>query len=230
MIITRRWRNEYKYMIDAVQEGILRTRIEGIMNRDAHVNEDGTYIIRSLYFDDYEDSCLSDNLSGADPRSKFRIRYYNSDTTYIQLEKKSKSHGLCIKTSCMLTEDECETIIDGYTLQINSEMTEEKRTLLSEIGTKDLRPTVIVTYERIPYVYDCGNVRITIDRNITSSGELERFLSGGYRERPVLGLGRSILEVKWDYILPEFLRDIVSVEKLEHTAFSKYYMCRRFSF
>lgn len=198
------------------------------MQRDSHVRADGSYMIRSLYFDDIHDTCLSENLSGSDPRSKFRIRYYNSDTGYIFLEKKSKLSGMCLKDSCALTVQECEVFLHGGVPAVTEDMPAGKKKLFTEVLLRGLVPKVIVTYERIPFIYKCGNVRVTFDRNITSSLELDRFLSGDYARRPVLPRGQSILEVKWDELLPRHIKEVLEIEGLNWTAFSKYFMCRMF--
>jgi hypothetical protein len=223
----RRFRHEYKYILDMKQESILRVKVAGVMMPDTHVREDGTYLIRSAYLDDINDTCLTDNLTGADPRSKFRLRYYNDDTDRIRLEKKSKCRGMCVKDSCNLTRDECEIFLHGGVPVITDDMSEIKKKLLTEVQLRSLTPKMIVTYERIPYVYSGGNVRVTFDRKLTSSVELDRFLSGEYRERPVTAAGSSILEVKWDEILPRHIKDTLTLDNLNWTAFSKYYMCRR---
>ena len=224
----QRWRHEYKYMIDAKQEGILLIKAMGVLSRDPHVKLDGTYLIRSLYFDDMNDTCLAENLAGTDPRSKFRIRYYNTDTDRIVLEKKSKSHGMCLKQSCNLTKEECYTLMRGEFPIILDDMPDKKKKLLSELEIRGLFPKTIVTYERVPFVYSGGNVRVTFDRKITSSEDIELFLTDNYKQRPVLPCGHCILEVKWDEVMPLHIKDTLRIERLAWTAFSKYYMCRRF--
>ena len=97
-----------------------------------------------------------------------------------------------------------------------------------EIQLRGLVPKVIVTYERVPFIYSGGNVRVTFDRNIASSPELDRFLSGDYAQRPVMPCGHSILEVKWDEIMPRHIKDTLKLEGLTWMAFSKYFMCRMF--
>jgi hypothetical protein len=223
----RRFRHEYKYMLDMKQESILRVKASGVLTPDLHVREDGTYLIRSAYFDDRNDTCLMENLSGTDPRSKFRIRYYNSDTARLALEKKSKSRGMCIKDSCGLTVEECETFLKGNVPEIKNDMSEIKKKLFTEIKVRGLYPKVIVTYERIPFTYSGGNVRVTFDRKLTSSAEIDRFLTGDYMERPVMELGKSILEVKWDEVMPRHIKDTLRLENLNQIAFSKYFMCRK---
>ena len=221
-----RYRHEYKYFLDSTKESILRIRADGLLMRDAHVQADGTYFIRSLYFDDYKDSCAKENEAGTDPRSKFRIRYYNNDTTRIHLEKKSKPSGMTLKESCKLTLEECQSFLQGDIPQIAKDMSPTKQKLFLEMQLRGLMPKVIVSYERIPYVYPGGNVRITFDRSISSSTDIAHFLDGTYITRPILPLGQSILEVKWDEVMPLHIKDVLALDQLQWTAFSKYYMCR----
>ncbi len=221
-----RYRHEYKYFLDGTKESILRIRADGILMRDTHVQADGTYFIRSLYFDDYDDSCAKENEAGTDPRSKFRIRYYNNDTTHIRLEKKSKTRGMTLKESCKLTLEECRSFVKGEIPPVTDDMPSVKQNLFLEMQLRCLMPKVIVSYERIPYVYPGGNVRVTFDRNISSSVDISHFLDGTYISRPILPLGQSILEVKWDEVMPLHIKDVLALDQLQWTAFSKYYMCR----
>ncbi|MCI8854606.1 MAG: polyphosphate polymerase domain-containing protein, partial [Lachnospiraceae bacterium] len=200
----------------------------GLLEQDSHVREDGTYVVRSLYFDDYEDTCLFENESGTDCRTKFRIRYYNDDSSRIQLEKKSKYRGMTQKEACLLEEEEYRSLILGHMPQLSEGMPKQKKELLLEMQLRNLLPKVIVTYERVPFIYPTGNVRVTFDRNISSSFDTEHFLTGVYGERPIFPPGRSILEVKWDELLPLHVKEAMEMELLEWTAFSKYYMCRRY--
>ena len=43
-------------------------------------------MVRSLYFDDLNDSYMQENEDGIDNRRKFRIRIYEGDTSLIHLE------------------------------------------------------------------------------------------------------------------------------------------------
>ena len=90
------YRHEFKYLINDYQYHIIKNNLDCIMELDPHVQSDGYYSIRSLYFDDYEDSCFFDNENGVDPREKFRIRIYNASLERISLESKIKKgikHG-----------------------------------------------------------------------------------------------------------------------------------------
>jgi len=95
--------------------------------------------------------------------------------------------------------------------------------------TRRMRPVVIVEYERIPYIYKNGNVRITLDTNISSSSAVEAFLDKTIPGRPVLPLGQQLLEVKYDEYLPDFIYRNLQLHSLRQTAFSKYYICRKYT-
>ena len=220
-----RYRHEYKYILTPPQEALLKMKAEVLLQRDPHVQKDGGYVVRSVYLDDAAKSCLAENLAGTDPRSKFRIRRYNDDTARLLLEKKSKRRGMCLKEACSLSPDECSQLLRGEIPRLTPEMDSKKQALLTEVRIRGLRPATIVTYERIPFVYRGGNVRITFDRQLTSSPDTARFLTGDYPRRPVFPIGQSLLEVKWDELLPLHLREIFDSGDLEWTAFSKYYMC-----
>ena len=221
------YRHEYKYMINATQEGVLMLKARSLMLQDPYAGETGRYLVRSLYLDDAEDSCARENAAGTDPRSKYRIRYYNGSPERLRLEKKSKVRGMCLKEACPLTEEECGRILRGESVFPVPEDSAIRKRLLAEVCLRGMMPKVIVTYERVPLIYPGGNVRITFDRRITASMDLQHFLTGDYTERPVLPCGRSVLEVKWDEIMPMFIRENLGTEELQWIAFSKYFLCRR---
>lgn len=83
-------RHEWKHEINLSDMLTLRQRLRVIAQPDEHTL-DGKYDIRSLYFDNIEDKALREKLDGINIREKFRIRYYNGDTSYIHLEKKKQN-------------------------------------------------------------------------------------------------------------------------------------------
>ena len=103
----------------------------------------------------------------------------------------------------------------------------QKLTML--MMTHRMRPVVIVEYDRIPYVYKNGNVRITLDTNIRSSSAVDQFLDEQITNRPVMPTGQQLLEVKYDEYLPDFIYRALQLHSLRQTAFSKYYICRKYT-
>ena len=114
-------------------------------------------------------------------------------------------------------------------IEITEDMSVIQKELLLEMQLKGMRSAVIVEYERFPYVEKNGNVRITFDENITSSNDIGSFLEKKLVTRPILGLGQSVLEVKWDEFLPSYIKEHMGMENLQWTNFSKYYLCRKYN-
>ena len=106
------YRHEWKHEITWSDLLAIRARLYAVAERDPHA-EDGCYHIRSLYFDNLNDRALREKIDGVNRREKFRIRYYNGDTSFIKLEKKSKLNGLETKYSAPLTKEEAQKIVDG---------------------------------------------------------------------------------------------------------------------
>ncbi len=223
-----RYRHEFKYLCSYGELMTLKVRLQGLVSLDTHVGEAGVYNIRSLYFDDIYDTCYRENEAGTDPREKFRIRIYDHSSERISLELKRKVRGKTQKLSCLLTEEQCRGLMEGEipVLQENSPALLRKLCLLMQ--TRHMRPKVIVEYERVPYVYPHGNVRITMDENISASNRTDRFLERQIPLRPILEAGQHILEVKYDEYLPDGIYRTIQSGNLRQTAFSKYYLCRRY--
>lgn len=227
-----KYRHEYKYLVSAGDLTVLKNRLDRLVTPDSHVDESGRYEIRSVYFDDYRDTCFYQNEAGEDPRAKFRIRIYNADDTRISLEKKSKRNGMTHKEQAMLTREQTERFLSGEGLSIGAEKLQEYPPLLQQFAVlyqmKRLRPKVIVNYERVPFVCEQGNVRITFDQNISSSDRFDLFFEKELPKYPILNAGEHVLEVKFDEFLPSYIRKQLETGHLRQTSFSKYYLCRKY--
>lgn len=218
------YRHEWKYEINQADLLTLRQRLRAVMSPDPHA-VDGKYRIRSLYFDNMADQALREKMDGVSRREKFRIRYYNGDTSLIHLEKKSKTGGLGNKQKAILTESQAQSIAQG-SLNWMSECQEELvRELYAKMRTQGLRPKVIVDYTREPFLFAPGNVRITLDHHIRAGFCCSDFLNPECVTVPVLD-AKIILEVKWDQFLPDIICDAIRLPGRRASAFSKYAQCR----
>lgn len=218
------FRHEWKHEINYSDMIILRQRLKAVMKQDENA-VDGKYFIRSLYFDNISDKALREKIDGVNCREKFRIRYYNGDTSLIHLEKKSKINGLGNKQSANLSAEEAQKIVDGYfewMIDCDRPLVQE---LYSKMMSQGLRPKTIVDYTREPFVFSAGNVRVTLDYNIRTGLYCTDFLNPDCITIPA-GNAPIILEVKWDEFLPSVIRDIVQLESRHTAAFSKYAVCR----
>ena len=218
------YRHEWKHVINMADLAAIRARLRAVAEPDPHAVE-GRYLIRSLYFDNARDKALREKIDGVNMREKFRIRYYNGDTSVIHLEKKSRHSGLGSKFSADLTAEEAQAIVDGRL----DWMLESGRPLVQELYCKmrgqGLKPKTIVEYTREPYRYRPGNVRVTFDYDIRTGLQCTDFLYPDWMTIPAGDAG-IILEVKWDEYLPDIIRDAVWMPGRRETAFSKYAQCR----
>mgnify|MGYP002857143566 FL=1 len=222
------FRHELKYVVSQAQIPLLCSRIRPYMMLDPNADERGFYNIRSLYFDDFINSSYYENENGNDPREKFRVRIYNHSAERIALECKRKEKGMTLKTSCPLSDEEAYSLMQCSTA-IREEQPALLRKMYLQMKTKLLRPVTIVEYERIPYVCRDGNVRVTFDTNITSSSAVKCFFSSEIPKRPVMPPGWQLMEVKFDEFLPDYIYKALNLGNLQQTAYSKYYLCRRFA-
>ena len=225
--VVPKYRNEWKYCENEADLLAMKERLAGILNYDAHAGEDGKYEIQSLYFDDYKDTCARDNVAGEGERFKYRIRYYGNESEKLWLEKKEKKNSGCYKQKCALSIQEYQDIIDGKAMEV---FWETQKLLLKEfcvdIVTKRFSPKVIISYQREAFVEPITNIRITLDRNISASDEIGQFLSGNYFCVPVMEKEKHVLEVKFDEVLPSYIKAVLQSDVLLQQSFSKYYLGR----
>jgi len=217
-------RHELKYHINAADYAQLRARLRVVAQPDENATEDGTYTIRSLYFDNYSDKAVTEKLSGMSRREKFRLRYYNGDTSFIRLEKKRKANRLCYKESAAITAEQCGGLISGKLELLRLPEAPLMMELYTKMRYQNLRPKNVVEYHREAYKYRAGNVRVTFDSKIRTSNCVAGFLSPGLVTIPAANT--IIMEIKYDGFLPDIMRDIVQIGCRNQTEFSKYVVAR----
>lgn len=219
-------RHEIKYMINRGYLDYLKKNLEVCMHLDDNTHyEDNTYYIRSLYFDDYKNTAYYEKIDGISKREKFRIRLYNFNESYINLEKKIKDGDMVFKIQEKISKKDCLNIIDGKydLLECNSELVSE---FVSKCNLYNLKPTIVVDYTRLAYTFPVGNVRITIDDNIATARKninlFDDFLDLYY----ILDKDYILLEVKYDDYFPDFLKCLLESIPSVRIPYSKYVLCR----
>ena len=214
------YRYEKKYIITNLQMEILRNTLSAALYLDSNIkNPDGSYFIRSLYFDNYKNTSYHQVLDGLSKREKYRIRYYDLDPSYITLEKKSKQNNLGKKDKDKLTKEIVLKFINNEEVESNKPVITE---LQGKIKTDLYKPVVIIDYERRAFTYPVNDVRITLDYNISCSYEFSKFFDRNINSIPLLEKNTAILEVKYNDFLPDFIKNIINIKNLEITSFSKY--------
>ena len=225
----KQYRHELKFTIPYTDYLAVRSRLQTIMSVDPHADFSGRYLIRSVYFDNSDDKALREKIDGIGRREKFRIRYYNDDYSFITLEKKMKIGNLCLKYDAQLTEDEFRRIINGDISFMKESKNQLVRELYAKMKYQGLKPCVLVSYVREPYIYKAGNVRITFDSQIRTSLFTKNFHKDKIPDISATDTPSDmILEIKYDAFLPEIIQDIIQVNGIRQQAFSKYGASRRY--
>ena len=106
-------RHELKHTIHHHDDLVISSRLRKLFSHDQHADSHGSYRVSSLYFDTPSDKALRQKLDGVNHREKFRLRYYGEEPTFVRLEKKIKTNGLCSKQSATLTLKETEQLLAG---------------------------------------------------------------------------------------------------------------------
>ncbi len=225
--VSDNYRNEWKYICSNEDWYYLENRLKKLLRRDSHASENGSYKVHSLYFDDIRDSCKADNDAGNAHRFKFRIRYYGDSPAFLRLECKKKINSRCRKLTGVITEEQYQMLAAGRSDELLSE-TEDPllKKFCLYFSQRLLTPRIIIDYDRTAYIEEVTNIRITYDTNIRVSEETESFLTGDYLSR-AFSRGASVLEVKFDSILPGYLSRLINEKNPEVTAFSKYCLGRQ---
>ena len=220
------YRHEYKFVINLSDTIEMKKRLACCMEKDPHALSDGSYFVKSLYFDNLYDKALKEKIDGVDPREKFRIRVYNNDDSFIRLEKKGKVKSLTTKVSEQISKELCEALLErnfNEGFRANPALFSELRV---KMGYEMLRPKTIVTYQREAFFLGPGNIRVNLDRDIRS-----RRYAGDFFENDPEGVRASnvdfvVLEVKYGSFFPDFIADIVKVRNRMNASVSKYAACR----
>lgn len=221
------YRVEDKYTCSERELALLQARLKAVLQPDKNQVHDNGYKITSVYFDDLSDTHLRDTEDGNRLRQKYRIRIYNDSFKTIKLEVKYKRDCRVFKKAKTITLEQLKLLLAGQCIPDEQPSLDNTITLFNTaISTRGLRPKVIVEYDRAAYVFDAGNVRITLDRNLRASTDFEAFTNNNQAHyESVPGFDR-VLEVKYDEFLPGFIARILETGTMNQTSFSKYRICR----
>lgn len=219
-----KYRHELKFVVDEIDLRVIEKRLSGIMRHDSHADSNGQYIIRSVYFDDANRTAYYENQNGNDPRHKFRVRIYNYSDERITLEKKIKNNGMTAKQSCSISREQYYRMISGDNMmdQLGESPLFDEWILWN--NSMIVHPVMLGEYVRTPYIYEPGNVRVTFDKFISASRDYDRLFNKDIMKIEVVPDGRHVLEVKYDELLPDIVKEAVDIGNLQRTGFSKFYL------
>ena len=225
------YRHELKFLLAPDEAEYLAHRLRLVMQHDPNVGPDGTYLIRSLYFDTPYERGVEEKVSGVEFRDKLRIRIYNCSDKFIKFERKHKNGSLIKKDSLRISRSQCDAILSGEYGFLLNRKEPFAHELYAALRTEFWKPKVLVDYTREPFVYPVEDVRITFDKNVHTGLRSIDLFNPHVPMIPATEYGDAcILEVKFNRYLPAYVRTLIQTDSSIHTAASKYLVCRQFDF
>ena len=221
-----KYRHELKFKISNSAAEILKQKLSLILKKDKNAYySDGSYLIKSLYFDDLDSSSYYEKMDGVLYRKKYRIRIYNNNDEFIRLEKKMKHNTYTAKEQILISKDIYSKILNGKLDEIESPtgLLEE---FITNSKTKHLVPSVIVLYHRTAFTYPISEVRITFDSHIQSGLYNYDLFDKNVPMYNVSESGKQVLEVKFNEVLPLHIANILNDIPSCKEAVSKFAICR----
>ncbi|WP_372629184.1 polyphosphate polymerase domain-containing protein [Cohnella sp.] len=219
-------RTEQKYYIHMHDYLALRMKLSQLMTLDPNsVDVDG-YNIRSLYFDDPRKTALETKNDGIFSRQKFRIRIYNGSDNHIALERKSKLGEYVAKESIRISREQYDQILHGNYESLYADGDPLAHDFYAAMTAGGYRPTVIVDYWREAFIYPHGNVRITFDKRLAVAANQQDLFHPELLFSEISMPGVTIMEVKFDDVLPNVVRELITPAYHLRSTISKYVLCR----
>jgi len=214
------FRHEFKYVMEYSEMLKLREKLDEVLTLD----HGGSYIVRSLYFDTFDDDDYYAKQNGEMIRKKLRLRIYDVDSDYAKLEIKGKYDIHQLKESLVIKRDDAKKIINGdYSalLLMDSDLAKRIYVMLNS----GYRPKVIIEYDRIAYM-STTTTRITFDFNIKKSNDFNNFYDKDINYFDLSGKNEVVLEVKFDRFLEPYISKILSKYTSRYQSVSKYVLGR----
>ena len=161
-------RREEKYPLSLCDAHIYRNKFSAILMTD-HFSKNGSYMVRSLYFDTPDDKDFFEKMTEQNLRRKIRMRVYNPNDTVVKLELKQKENIFQRKRSLVISKEDALQIIDGRFSALLHYQDEFAAELYAIMSTEIYRPKSIVEYQRYAFLAKENNIRLTFDSVIKAT-------------------------------------------------------------
>jgi SPX domain protein involved in polyphosphate accumulation len=232
-----RERYELKFPIHVSQKRrVIELARQGLV-ADSH-GTDAAYRVSSMYFDTPGLLAYRQKLDGEAVRRKFRLRYYAIDganglavsSAFMEIKHRDGNTGY--KDRLALTDAGAEAILHDASelLRLNEHVAATARDKLAAINEVEhtaamlrLRAALVITYWREAWEGSVDHrLRVTFDTRC------EALRPPRFRDvatgtgKLILPASQCIMEVKFNSLIPRWLRDVVAGEHIQLRRFSKY--------
>lgn len=218
-------RTEKKYAITLDEYYRIKDKLGKLMMEDPHNGKEG-YLIRSLYFDTFDDTDFEEKLAGIETRRKVRLRCYDPGDSSAKLELKQKQGDLQLKRSLFLSRSEAQALARGHCGVLLAKTEPMALEFYGLMQTRFYRPKVIIEYRRTAYIARENDIRITLDRDICAAHACLDLFSADLQLHPVMEPFNVVLEVKYNGFLPSYIKDMLRMVNVSEVSIGKYALGR----
>ena len=218
-------RREEKYPLDAAHAHYYRNVFASILMTD-RFSENGSYMVRSLYFDTPDDKDFFQKINEQNIRRKIRLRIYHPNDQKAKLEMKQKENIFQKKRSLTVSKEDASALIKGdYSVLLNypDDFAAE---LYSVMSCELYLPRSIIEYQRYAFMAKENNIRLTFDSDIRATESSFDLFSDNLPLSPVFPPDKVIFEVKYDKFMLKYISDIISRVDARNISSSKYCLSR----
>lgn len=219
------FRKEIKYVIPLEFFFQLQKQLDEIMKRDIY-GENGTYKVRSQYYDSLMNQDLQDNLSGVMEKRKIRLRVYSPEDERVKLEYKCKSGSDGVKYSLSISREETLQMEEGRYEFLLDRQEPLAQQLYHRLLCGGYQPKSLIEYDRTAFAYPVSDVRITFDYRVRAAASPYGILEKEPFFSPVSDADSGVLEVKYNDFLPAHIKNIIKDVDNQAEASSKYSRAR----
>lgn len=218
-------RQEEKYPLYLLEAAKYSYYFSKLLMLDEY-SKNGSYNVRSLYFDTVDDRDFFDKLTEQNLRHKIRLRVYSPEDRFAKLEVKEKTGIYQRKRSLTIKREDALKIIDGQ-YGVLLDYPEEFAAELFSVMTMDCyRPKSIVEYKRLAFMAKENNIRLTFDSHICATESSFELFSPNLPLSPVFDEDKVIFEVKYNRFMLGYIKDIISKVNQRSISSSKYCLSR----
>ena len=220
-------RREIKYLLDLRCAENLRSELLKLLAIDSNGSESG-YIVRSLYFDTIYDNDYYDKIDGLETRRKIRLRIYTPEDKTAKLEVKEKVGDNQWKRSATISREDVQLVISGrYSELFGKYDSPFLQMLFYKMETECYRPKTIIEYNRLAFMNQANETRITFDSSLRATESNFDLFSAQLPLYPILY--PVVLEVKYRHFLLSYIKHALDMADQAPISISKYCLGRQIS-
>lgn len=220
-------RIEKKYLVTSAQKKKLLNTIKKHMRPDNYHKSE----VINLYFDNDNYDLIIQSIDRPEFKEKLRARSYGGyDRVFVEIKTKikGKDNNIGYKRRVMITHEDFDEFINHEaTLAKLSQRSIENNNDL-QIAKEadylvehfDLKPKILITYNRESYKGE-NDLRITFDTNLKYRSKNLSLIKGKRDKIYFKNKPNTIMEVKANGVIPLWLVNIMSEEKIYPQQFSK---------